>query len=156
MKTVLITDLAPEFLIQGFSLNHAAGSFTGKVGRHEVELLGSNAPNGSLEGEVQVISLGLAQATGQYRPGDILMMGSDDLLDRAFQALDEMEQRGLVVNLPASEEQGTHFVPQDERLFSRVQSWKNKKLPFLCLCTVEPVGSEEQAKLVALVRKVIS
>ena len=156
MKTILITELVPEFLIQGFSLNPDAGRFTGKVGRHEVELLASGGSDAPLEGEAQIISLGLARAAGQYRAGDILMMGSDDLLDRAFQALDEMEQRGLVVNLSASDEQNTIFVPQDEALFGRVQTWKNKKLPFLCLCVVEPIGSEEQAKLVTLVRKIVS
>lgn len=156
MKTILMTELAPEFLIQGFSLNDAAGRLTGKVGRHEVELLSPGTVDVPLEGETQIISLGLAQATGQYRAGDILMMGSDDLLDRAFQALDEMEQRGLVVNLPTSDEQNSLFVPEDEELFGRVQLWKNKKLPFLCLCVVEPIGSEEQAKLVTMVRKVVS
>jgi len=157
MKTILMTELSPDFLIQGLGLTVDENNcFVGKVGRYEVQFLPSRKSLTSLEGEIQIISMGSAAGGNQYRPGDILMMGSDDLLDRAFQALDEMEQRGVVINLTSPDAPNSLYIAKDQSLFGEVQLWKSKKIPFLCLCLVEPVDSEGQAKLVTIVRKVMS
>lgn len=154
MRHILITDFDPAFLIKGLNLhdsNH--NGYSGKLGRHEV-LLGSHDIE-SLEGEFQIIKLGLAEAGTQFRAGDILMTGSDELLDRAFLALDEMEQRGLVVSLtPSGDPKQLHLA--DEKLFKQVSAWKTRKIPFLSLMMVGPIEPEGQAKLVSLVRKVIN
>ena len=155
MKSILFSELASEFLVQGLGLHtEERPHFTGKLGRHEVELVSSTNSLKDLEGETQVLCIGKAQA-GPYRAGDVLMAGSDDLLDRAFRALDEMEQRGVVVALSA--EADSHQVSLNiDWLDELVQEWKEKKIPYLCLFMAEPFESEGQAKLVTLTRKVLS
>lgn len=155
MKSILMTEFEPDFLVQGLGLHDdGEGTFMGKAGRHEVQIFPSIcSPN--LEGETQVLVVGLAESTSQFRPGDILMAGSDDLLDRAFQALDEMEQRGVVVGLSPTEDPSQVYVSKEE-LAEKIQEWKEQKVPFLGLFIVEPLDSEAQAKLVNLVRKVMN
>lgn len=154
MKSILYSELGSDFLVQGLGLHkEEQGSFTGKLGRHEMEL--NSSPNSlmNLE-EAQVIYIGKAEP-GPYRDGDILMAGSDDLLDRAFRALDEMEQRGVVVGLSA--EGDSHQLSLNkEDLIPLTLGWKEKKVPFLCLFMREPVELEGQAKLVTIARKVLS
>jgi hypothetical protein len=109
-----------------------------------------------IDKESLVLYLGKAEA-GPFRAGDVLMAGSDDLLDRAFHALDEMEQRGGVVALAAEPEPDSHQVSLNkEQLNGLVQEWKEKEIPYLCLFRTEPVDSEGQATLVTLVRKVLN
>jgi hypothetical protein len=155
MKSILFTELSIDFLVQGLGLHtEDHPHFTGKLGRHEVELVSSTDSLQNMVGEIQVLCIGKAQA-GPFRTGDILMAGSDDLLDRAFHALDEMEQRGVVVALSA--ESDLHQVSLSEDwLYKLTQDWKAKKIPYLCLFMVDPVESEGQAKLVTLVRKVLN
>lgn len=157
MNSILFTELAPDFLVQGLGLHNEDDKdthFNGKLGRHEVELASSADALVGLSGDMQVICIGNAEA-GPYRAGDVLMAGSDDLLDRAFHALDEMEQRGVVVALSA--EPDSHQVSLTKAwLDGLVQEWKDKKIPYLCLFMVEPVDLEGQAKLVTLVRKVLN
>ena len=82
------------------------------------------------------------------------MTGSDDLLDRAFQAMDEMEQRGVVVSLTPSQD-SKHLYVSKEQMDPFVQEWRSRKISFLCLWMVEPIDSEGQAKLVTILRKVV-
>lgn len=154
MNSILFTELGSDFLVQGLGLHNEEGlHFTGKLGRHEVELASSTEALNDLSGDVQVICIGNAEA-GPYRAGDVLMAGSDDLLDRAFRALDEMEQRGVVVALSPSAD--SHQVNlRKEWLDGLTQEWRNNKIPYLCLFMADPIESEGQAKLVTLVRKVL-
>lgn len=155
MRNIIYSEIAPDFLIQGLGLHSDGQSgFTGKVGRHEVSFSTSFTLIDA-EGEVQVFDLGLAPAGNQFRAGDILMVGSDELLDRAFQALDEMEQRGVVVSLIPSSDPSQLYVAKED-LLKQVQIWKERKTPFLCLLLVESFSIEDQAKLVTLVRKIIN
>ena len=154
MKSILYSELGSDFLVHGLGLHkEEQGSFTGKLGRHEMEI--TSSPE-SLKNQVeaQVIYFGNA-APGPYRDGDILMAGSDDLLDRAFRALDEMEQRGVVVGLSAEADSHQLSLHKNE-LNQLALSWKEKKIPYLCLFMREPVDLEGQAKLVTLARKVLS
>lgn len=155
MKSILFSELASDFLVQGLGLHSEEEShFTGKLGRHEVELVTSEDSLRDISDESQVLFIGKAEV-GPYRANDVLMAGSDDLLDRAFRALDEMEQRGLVVAL--STEPGTHQVSLGkDGLHEQAQNWKERKVPYLFLFMVEPVDSEGKATLVTLVRKVLS
>lgn len=154
MKSILFTELASDFLVQGLGLHIQDNAcHTGKLGRHEVELVSTSGELKTLPEEIQVLYIGKAQA-GPFRAGDVLMAGSDDLLDRAFQALDEMEQRGVVVGL--SSEPETHQVTLAKiELNELVQTWRERKIPYLCLFMVEPVEAEGTAKLVSLIRKVL-
>jgi len=155
MKSILFSELAPEFLVQGLGLHNEEGlKITGKLGLQDVELVSSVSFLENIGGETQVLCIGKAEA-GPYRPGDVLMAGSDDLLDRAFHALDEMEQRGVVVALSANSE--NHQVCLNiDWLDELTHEWKGKKIPHLCLFMVDPDESEAQAKLVTLTRKVLS
>lgn len=154
MKTVLITKLTHDFLIKGLNLAvNENGDYQGKVGRQEIILLaGTEFLTGN--SDVQIIFTGSA-ASGKFRPGDVLMAGNDDLLDRAFQALDELDKRGVVVNLVQPAGAGQISL-SEVGLENQVQAWKEQKIPFLCLLLVEPVNSEEEANLVTLVRKIIN
>ena len=155
MKSILLTELASDFLVQGLGLHsEEEPHFTGKLGRHEVELVSLEDSLKDMSGENQVLFIGKAEE-GPYRAGDVLMAGSDELLDRAFHALDEMEQRGVVVAL-ATEADPHQVSLSKDGLHEQVQEWKERKIPYLCLFMVEPVDSEGQAKLVTLVRKVLS
>jgi len=155
MNNILISELAPDFLIQGFGLHlDEKKSYVGKVGGQEVQLLSSINDLQVEQTDIKILSVGFAEASHNFRPGDVLMTGSDDLLDRAFQAMDEIEQRGVVVSLTHSQD-STHLYLSKEQMDSFVQEWKNRKISFLCLWMVDPIESEGQAKLVTILRKVL-
>lgn len=155
MKSLLYTELASDFLVEGLGLHRQdKGHLVGKVGRGDMELVLNLSELITYPEEIQVLYLGKAEA-GPFRAGDVLMAGSDDLLDRAFQALDEMEQRGVVVGL--STEPDAHQVTLvKDGLYEMVLNWKERKIPYLCLFLVEPIDSEATAKLVSLTRKTLS
>lgn len=156
MRNIIYSEIAPDFLIQGLGL-HADGQsgYVGKIGRHEVILRAADNRSPDAESESQVFELGVASGGNQFRVGDILMLGSDELLDRMFQALDEMEQRGVVVSLSPSNDPSQIFLDKEE-LAGEVQSWRERKVPFICLWVVEPFGAEEQGKLMSLVRRMMN
>lgn len=165
MKNIVATELAPEIFAQGLGLQKDGNSdYVGKIGLHEVILTNSEAVTrlASVDGEVQLVYLGSAHVRSQVRPGDILMAGSDELLDKAFRALDELEQRGVVLPLNSPEEgqiqAGQADPGQEEReiLLNRARMWKEYKHPFLCLFLVEGEELQSRAPLVALVRKIIN
>ena len=151
----LISEISPDFLIQGLGLHSDENQiYIGKVGGKEVQLLPSIDNWQSNEKDLRIFSVGFAQVSHNFRPGDVLMTGSDDLLDRAFQAMDEMEQRGVVVSLAPSQD-STHLYISKEQMDPFVQEWRSRKLSYLCLWMVDPIESEGQAKLVTILRKVI-
>lgn len=151
----IISEISPDFLIQGLGLHQDENQiYIGKVGGKEVQLLPSIDNWQSNEKDLRIFSVGFAQVSHNFRPGDVLMTGSDDLLDRAFQAMDEMEQRGVVVSLAPSQD-STHLYISKEQMDPFVQEWKSRKLSYLCLWMVDPIESEGQAKLVTILRKVI-
>jgi hypothetical protein len=151
----VISEISPDFLIQGLGLHQDENqTYVGKVGGKEVQLLPSVDNWHSDEKDLRIFCVGFAQASHHFRPGDVLMTGSDDLLDRAFQAMDEMEQRGVVVSLTPSQD-STHLYISKEQMDPFVQEWRTRKLSFLCLWMVDPIESEGQAKLVTILRKVI-
>ncbi len=155
MNNILISELPPDFLIQGFGLHQDENlSYVGKVGGQEVQLLPSINDLQSNRTDIKILSVGFAEASQNFRPGDVLMAGSDDLLDRAFQAMDEIEQRGVVVSLTPSQD-STHLYLAKDQMSPYVQDWKSQKNSFLCLWMVDPIESEGQAKLVTILRKVI-
>lgn len=155
MKNILYTELASDFLAQGLGLNsHENTNLTGKLGRYEVELVSTFDELIAFSDNIQVIYIGKAKAD-PFRAGDVLMSGSDELLDRAFNALDEIEQRGVVVGL--SSESDSHQVSlAKEELNGLIQHWKRGKIPYLCLFLVEPFESDGTAKLVSVVRKILA
>ena len=156
MKSIIVTKLAADFLVQGLSLAGPGGnkdSYIGKVGRHEV-ILPTAVESYPLAAGEQVIYVGMARAS-KFRPGDFLLAGSGELVDRAFQALDEMGLRGAVVNL-ALVTDGHDVVFNDPGLPESCQNWRAQTIPFLCLLPVEPFGLETKAQLVTLVRKIIN
>lgn len=155
MNNILISELEPDFLIQGFGLHTDENqSYVGKVGGQEVQLLLSvNDLQADPTTDTKIFSVGFAEASQNFRPGDVLMTGSDDLLDRAFQAMDEIEQRGVVVCLTPAQD-STHLYLAKEQMGPFVQEWKNQKISFLCLWMVDPIESEGRAKLVTILRKV--
>lgn len=151
----IICEISPDFLIQGFGLHQDENQiYVGKVGRQEVELLPSIDDLQSDSKNINIFSVGFAEASHNFRPGDVLMTGSDDLLDRAFQVMDDIEQRCVVVSLMSSQDP-THLYLSKENMDSYVQEWKSRKISFLCLWMVDPIESEGQAKLVTILRKVI-
>ena len=151
----IISEISPDFLIQGLGLHQDENQiYIGKVGGKEVQLLSSIDNWQSNEKDLRIFSVGFAQVSHNFRPGDVLMTGSDDLLDRAFQAMDEMEQRGVVVSLAPSQD-STHLYISKEQMDPFVQEWRSRKLSYLCLWMVDPIESEGQAKLVTILRKVI-
>ncbi|SHH63629.1 hypothetical protein [Desulfosporosinus lacus] len=151
----LISEISPDFLIQGFGLHQDENEiYVGKVGGQEVQLLTSIDSLNSDEQDIKIFSVGFAEADHHFRSGDVLMTGSDDLLDRAFRAMDEMEQRGVVVSLTPSQD-SKHLYVSKEQMDPFVQEWKSRKLSFLCLWMVDPIDSEGQAKLITILRKVI-
>jgi hypothetical protein len=155
MNNILISELPPDFLIQGFGLHQDENqSYVGKVGGHEVQLLPSVDDLQLDQTDTKILSVGFAEASHNFRPGDVLMTGSDDLLDRAFQAMDEIEQRGVVVSLTPSQD-STHLYLSKEQMGPFVQEWKSQKISFLCLWMVDPIESEGRAKLVTILRKVL-
>jgi hypothetical protein len=152
---ILVSEIAPNFLIQGFGLHQGENqTYVGKVGRQEVQLLPSVGAVESYDKDIKIFSVGFAPASNNFRSGDVLMAGSDDLLDRAFKAMDDIEQRGVVVSLIPSQD-STHLYLSKEQMEPYVQEWKSRKASFLCLWMVEPIESDEQAKLVTILRKVI-
>ncbi len=157
MKSLLVTELISDFLIQGLGLNPSEDEgLIGKVGRHEIQLVTSIDPKFDWAiTEVQIFYLGLIPASDKFRSGDILMVGSDDFLDRAFRTLDEMEQRGVVVNLTLTSDPNHLFVDKGE-LIKEVELWREKKVPFICLLMMEPLDSEGKTKMVTLIRKILS
>jgi len=156
----LISEISPDFLIQGFGLHQDENEiYVGKVGGQEVQLIPSidklHSDNfQSDEKDIKIFSVGFAEADNHFRSGDVLMTGSDDLLDRAFRAMDEMEQRGVVVSLTPPQD-SKHLYLSKEQMDPFVQEWRTRKISFLCLWMVDPVDSEGQAKLVSILRKVI-
>ncbi|KGP75699.1 hypothetical protein JT05_08930 [Desulfosporosinus sp. Tol-M] len=160
MNNILISELAPDFLIQGLGLHQDENqSYVGKVGGQEIQLLPSINDLQSNQRDIKILSVGFAEVSHNFRPGDVLMTGSDDLLDRAFQAMDEIEQRGVVVSLTPpqdSTQDSTHLYLSKEQMDPFVQGWKSQKISFLCLWMVDPIESEGQAKLVTILRKVLS
>ena len=156
MNNILISELAPDFLIQGFGLHQDENqSYVGKVGGQYIQLLPSIDDLQSDQTDIKILSVGFAEASHNFRPGDVLMTGSDDLLDRAFQAMDEIEQRGVVVSLTPPQDSKQLYLSK-EQMDPFVQEWKNQKISFLCLWMVDPIESEGQAKLVTILRKVLS
>ena len=157
MKSLLVTELISDFVVQGLGLFQSEDEgLIGKVGRHEIQLVTSVDPDFNLAiAEVQIFYLGLIPAGDKFRSGDILMVGSDDFLDRAFRALDEMEQRGVVVNLTMTSDPNHLFVDKKE-LIQEVEIWRKKKVPFLCLLMMEPLDSEGKTKMVTLIRKILN
>lgn len=152
---ILVSEIAPNFLIQGFGLHEGENqTYVGKIGRQEVQLVHSLDDLQSYDKDIEIFNVGLAPASHNFRSGDVLMTGSDDLLDRAFKAMDDIEQRGVVVSLTPSQDSTHLYLPKD-RMGPYVLEWKSRKASFLCLWMVEPVESEEQAKLVTILRKVI-
>lgn len=153
MKSILYSELGSDFLVQGLGLHKdEQGSFTGKLGHHEMEIT-SSPEDLKNQVEAQVIYFGNADP-GPYRDGDILMAGSDDMLDSAFRALDEMEQRGVVVGLSAD---GSYQLNLDKQELNQLAlGWKEKKIPYLCLLMRDPIDLEGQAKLVTIARKVLN
>ncbi|MHB8124294.1 MAG: hypothetical protein ACYDEJ_01405 [Desulfitobacteriaceae bacterium] len=157
MKSLLVTELISDFLVQGLGLHHSEDEgLIGKVGRHEIQLVNSINPNFDWSiAEVQIFYLGSIPAGDKFRSGDILMVGSDDLLDSAFRALDEMDQRGVVVNLTVSGDSNHLFINKEE-LIKEVEIWREKKVPFICLLMMEPLDSEGKTKMATLARKILS
>lgn len=155
MKNIIYSEMAPDFMIQGLGLHpDGQNGYVGKIGRQEVALFLASEPPALPDEDIQVLAIGLAPG-GRFRPGDVLMAGSDELLDRTFMALDEMEQRGVVVNFTAAEDPSLIYVPK-EQLEAEVQLWKAKKVPYICLLMGEPLNNDDQAKLVTLIRKIIN
>ena len=155
MRSVIYSEMAPDFIIQGLGLHpDGQSAYVGKIGRQEVALLLSSEAPVTLDGEIQMVVIGSVPGEG-FRPGDVLMVGSDELLDRTFMALDEIEQRGVVVNLFPTADPGQVYVAK-EQLQKQVQLWREKKLPYICLLMPEPMSNDDQAKLVTLVRKIIN
>jgi len=151
----LISEISPDFLIQGFGLHLDENEiYVGKVGGQEVQLLPSIDNLHLDEKDIKIFIVGFTEADHHFRSGDVLMTGSDDLLDRAFQAMDEMEQRGVVVSLTPSQD-SKHLYVSKEQMDPFVQEWRSRKISFLCLWMVEPIDSEGQAKLVTILRKVV-
>lgn len=153
----LVSEISPDFLIQGFGLHKDENEiYIGKVGGQEVQLIPSidRLHLDNLQADDKIFSVGFAEANHHFRVGDVLMIGSDDLLDRAFRAMDEMEQRGVVVSLTPSQD-SKHLYVCKEHMDPFVQEWKSHKFSFLCLWMVDPIDSEGQAKLVTILRKVI-
>ncbi|HEY8875740.1 MAG TPA: hypothetical protein VIM32_03735 [Desulfosporosinus sp.] len=156
MNNILISELSPDFLIQGFGLHQDENqTYVGKTGGKDIQLLTSIDNLKSDQTDIKIFSVGFAEASHNFRPGDVLMTGSDDLLDRAFQAMDEIEQRGVVVSLMPSQD-STYLYLSKEPMNPFVQEWKRQKISFLCLWMVDPIESEGQAKLVTILRKVIT
>lgn len=156
MNNILISELAPDFLIQGFGLHQdEKQSYVGKVGGQDILLLPSTDDLQPDQTDIKIFSVGFTEASQNFRLGDVLMAGSDDLLDRAFQAMDEIEQRGVVVSLSTPQD-STHLYLSKEHMNPFVQEWKSRKISFLCLWMVDPIESEGQAKLVTILRKVFS
>ncbi|NMA69863.1 MAG: hypothetical protein GX958_10660 [Desulfitobacterium sp.] len=154
MKSILYSEVDSEFLIHGLGLHEEKGIFSGKIGRYEIELSTSFDSLKGIEDNALIVYIGVAEA-GPYREGDILMVGSDELLDSTFRAMDEMEQRGVVVSL--GDEEDNHQVHlHKEDLYEMTLAWKEKKVPYLCLFMGEPIDAEAQAKLVTIARKVLS
>ena len=154
-KVIIICEHAPDFLIQGFGLSQGEGqSFVGKIGGHDVLLLpGTDGLQAEQVGG-KIVYVGSTEADQSYRPGDVLMVGSDDLLDRAFKIMDEMEQRGVVVNLTPSQD-ATQLYLSKKQAEPLVQEWKDRKISFLCLWMVDLFESERIAQLLAILRKVL-
>ncbi|EHQ91524.1 hypothetical protein [Desulfosporosinus youngiae] len=155
----LISEISPNFLIQGFGLHQDENEiYVGKVGGQEVQLIPIDHLHSDHfqadEKDTKIFSVGFAEADSHFRSGDVLMTGSDDLLDRAFRAMDEMEQRGVVVSLTPPQDSKHLYLCKDQ-MNPFVQEWRSRKFSFLCLWMVDPVDSEGQAKLVSILRKVI-
>ena len=151
----IICEISPDFLIQGFGLHQDENQiYLGKIGRQEVELLPSINDLQSDSKNINIFTVGFAEASNNFRPGDVLMTGSDDLLDRAFQVMDSIEQRCVVVSLMPAQD-STHLYISKENMDPYVQEWQNRKISFLCLWMVDPIDSEQQAKLVTILRKII-
>ncbi len=155
MNYILFSELTPDFLIQGFGLQRDENQYyVGKVSSQEIQLLPSIEELKIDQTDTKILSIGFAEISNNFRPGDILMTGSDDLLDHAFQAMDEIEQRGVVVSLTPQQD-STYLYLSKEQMEPFVQEWKNQKISFLCLWMVDPIESEGQATLVTILRKVI-
>lgn len=155
MNYLLISELAPDFLIQGFGLHSDENRYyVGKVGRQDIQLLPSLEELKLDQTDIKILIVGFAEINNNFRPGDILMTGSDDLLDYAFQAMEEIDQRGVVVSLTPQQD-STQLYLSKEQMEPFVQEWKNQKISFLCLWMVDPIESEGQATLVTILRKVI-
>jgi len=156
MNNILISELAPDFLIQGFGLHKGENqTYVGKVGGQDIQLLLSIDDLTSNQTDIKILTVGFAEASQNFRPGDVLMTGSDDLLDRAFQVMDEIEQRGVVVSLTPPQDSKQLYLSK-EQMDPFVLEWKSRKISFLCLWMVDPIKSEGQAKLVTILRKVLS
>lgn len=155
MNNILFSELDPDFLIQGLGLHpDERHIFTGKVGRQEIQLLPTMNDVLFDEKNTKIYSVGFAESSQSFRTGDILMTGSDDLLDRAFQVMDEIEQRCVVVTLIPTQD-ATHLYLLKEELAPSVHEWRNCKASFLCLWVVGPIDSGEQAKLATILRKIL-
>ena len=154
-KVILTSELPPDFLIEGFALRQAENqTYLGKVGGYEVLFLPEAGQVQANQEEDIVLYVGDVETNQNYRPGDVLMVGSDDWLDRAFQVLDEMEQRGVVVNLTPSQD-GTHLYLEKKETEHLVREWRDKKVSFLCLWVADTFDADMKAKLLAILRKLL-
>jgi len=82
MNNILISELPPDFLIQGFGLHQDENqSYVGKVGGQEVQLLSSIDNLQSNQTDIKILSVGFAEASQNFRPGDVLMTVSELIID---------------------------------------------------------------------------
>jgi len=160
-KVILISEHQPDFIVQGFGLRQSDNqAFVGKMGSQEIMLFPVESDGYKSvifqpeQGDNKVIFIGAAEANQNYRQGDVLMVGSDDMLDRAFQVMDEMGQRGVVVDLSPSQNR-VHLYLAKEQVEPIVQECRNRKISFLCLWMVALLDTDMKANLLANLRKIL-
>lgn len=152
---IIMCDMPSDFLIQGLGLHeNDEAIFKGKAGGQDIQLLPYLGDFSTEPKDTNIFCLGLADTSCHFRSGDVLMTGSDDLLDRAFKVMDDIEQRCVVVSL-TSDQESTHLYLEKKELEPLVQEWKQHKISFLCLWMINPVESEGQAKLAGILRRII-
>ena len=152
-KVILLSELPPDFLIEGFALRPAENqTYLGKAGGHDVLLLLDAGQLQADQAEDIVVYVGAVESSQTHKPGNVLMTGSGEWLDRAFKVIDEMEQGGVVVDLTPSQD-GTHLYLAKEQAEPLVLEWRDKKLSFLCLWMVGSFDTDMKAKLLTILRK---
>jgi len=155
MKSFLICEYDPAPFIQGFGLHTEDGIiYIGKAGRNELSVVPSAEHIKHVEGNIQIIYIGTVTVDSQFRPGDILMVGKDELIDEAFKVLDEMEKRGIVVSLE-HEADSKQITINKDHLKELILSWKERHIPYLCLLTGEQPQGEDLNSLLMLTRRIV-
>src|SRR5665648_1118682 len=97
MNNILISEISPDFLIQGFGLHQDENQiYVGKVGGKDIQFLPSLDDLKSDQQDIKIFSVGFAEASHNFRPGDILMTGSDDLLDLSLIHISEPTRLGMI------------------------------------------------------------